>query len=297
MSTEVQSALDTWLAQARAWVDTELGRVLAESLEAGAPELLVRATEHALMGPGKRLRPALVRLFCESHGGGADLALPAAAAVELLHTYSLVHDDLPCMDDDDLRRGRPTVHVEFGEDLGVLVGDALQCAAFESCGRAPEPAASVQCLARAAGAAGMVGGQVIDLRAGERPEGIEGLWHVHALKTAALFAASCELGAIAAGASSEDRARSADYGRALGACFQIVDDVLDVVGDAGTLGKTPGKDARLERDSTVALLGLEGARQMAHEWAGKAEQAVDSMGFEADHHARRLIHRLLERQA
>ncbi|MHC4263103.1 MAG: polyprenyl synthetase family protein [Planctomycetota bacterium] len=278
MSTEVQSALDTWLAQARAWVDTELGRVLAESLEAGAPELLVRATEHALMGPGKRLRPALVRLFCESHGGGADLALPAAAAVELLHTYSLVHDDLPCMD-------------------GVLVGDALQCAAFESCGRAPEPAASVQCLARAAGAAGMVGGQVIDLRAGERPEGIEGLWHVHALKTAALFAASCELGAIAAGASSEDRARSADYGRALGACFQIVDDVLDVVGDAGTLGKTPGKDARLERDSTVALLGLDGARQMAREWAGKAEQAVDSMGFEADHHARRLIHRLLERQA
>lgn len=285
-----------WVSEARLWVEADLSRRLRGLETAGAPSRLVEAMEHALLAGGKRLRPALVRLFAEELGGALETALPPASAIELLHTYSLVHDDLPCMDDDDLRRGRPTVHVAFGEDFGVLVGDALQTLAFEACAETSSAAASVACLARAAGAAGMVGGQVLDLHPDQREEGLVGLERVHELKTAALFSAACELGAIAAGAVDGQRTAAADFGRALGLCFQAVDDVLDVTGDASTLGKTPGKDAALDRNSSVAWLGLEGARAAAARLADQAHLAAQGLGFGPEHRARRLVDRLLGRE-
>ncbi len=292
----VSSGTQAWVDEARRWVEVELERRIAELRAQQAPALLVEAMEHALLAGGKRLRPALVRMFCEELGGRPQDALPGATAIELLHTYSLVHDDLPCMDDDELRRGRPTVHVAFGEDLGVLVGDALQALAFEVLAEAEHAGSAALCLARAAGAAGMVGGQVLDLRADQRGPGLGGLRRVHRLKTAALFGAAAELGAIAAGADEVQRRDAADYGLNLGLCFQAVDDVLDVTGDAATLGKTPGKDAALERETSVAHLGLDGARAEARVLADRARAAAARLGLApGQHRAQALLDGLLAR--
>ncbi len=208
--------LGPWLSDCRDWCERELDRrVPAVSTP---PARLHAAMRHALFGGGKRLRPALVRLVCRHFGGrDEDAALPAAA-IELVHTYSLVHDDLPCMDDDDLRRGRPTCHTVYGEALAVLAGDALLTSAFELCALAPpeEARAFVGCLARASGSLGMVGGQAFDLdgASGEEARDARGLVHrIHSMKTAALFAASAELGAIAAGAPPAASAWSAARSR------------------------------------------------------------------------------------
>ncbi len=296
MGTEPAAELTAWLAAARRDCEAELEAWLAGRED--WPDSLREACAYALMGGGKRLRPALVRLFCEAEGGTTHAAVAPALALELVHTYSLVHDDLPCMDDDDLRRGRPTCHKVYGEALAVLVGDTLLTEAFGLVSGAPAGAAELcAVLARAAGAAGMVGGQVLDLTLAGSGASAEQVREVHRRKTAALLGAACELGAVAAGAPPERRAGARDYGLALGLAFQAVDDVLDVVGDAGTLGKTPGKDEALDRATTVVVLGLEGARAEARRRTEEARGAARALGYGPDSLPSRLIDRLLERES
>jgi len=296
MGTEPAAELTAWLAAARRDCEAELEAWLAGRED--WPDSLREACAYALMGGGKRLRPALVRLFCEAEGGTTHAAVAPALALELVHTYSLVHDDLPCMDDDDLRRGRPTCHKVYGEALAVLVGDTLLTEAFGLVSGAAAGAAELcAVLARAAGAAGMVGGQVLDLTLAGSGASAEQVREVHRRKTAALLGAACELGAVAAGAPPERRAGARDYGLALGLAFQAVDDVLDVVGDAGTLGKTPGKDEALDRATTVVVLGLEGARAEARRRTEEARGAARALGYGPDSLPSRLIDRLLERES
>jgi len=273
-------ALPAWLEDGRRWIEAELERVLPGPDE--PPARLHQAMRYALLGGGKRLRPALVRLVARELGGRDEAALAPALALELVHTYSLVHDDLPAMDDDELRRGRPTVHVAFDEATAILVGDGLLTAAFERLAEEPAPRAAehARVLARAAGSRGMVGGQALDL-ALEVTSGapLSALEDMHRRKTAALFAAAAEMGAIAAGVEGARRRACAAYGLALGLLFQAVDDLLDVTGDAATLGKTPGKDAALERPTLVAALGLAGARARAAELAEEVRGRARELGF------------------
>jgi geranylgeranyl pyrophosphate synthase len=290
-----ESSLVDWLAETRTWADAQMERALAE-LDLG-PAAHGEALRYALMGPGKRLRPALVRLICNQLGGQDADAAPAAVAIEMLHTYSLVHDDLPCMDDDDLRRSRPTVHKVYGEAEAVLVGDGLQSLAFEWLARATGSTEQVAILARAAGPAGMVGGQSLDLAATGRGDAIDAdeVRCIHASKTAALIAAAVEMGAVAGDASAEQRAGLARYGRGLGLCFQAVDDLLDVTGDAGTLGKTPGKDEAAQKATLVATLGLEGAREEARSLAQETREAALEAGCPEGGLALALVDHLLDR--
>ncbi|MBM3978100.1 MAG: polyprenyl synthetase family protein [Planctomycetes bacterium] len=293
-----------WLASAQAWIEAELERALSRSL-ATAPPRLAEAVRYPLLGGGKRLRPALALTCCElvlEKAGSPttrarELALPAALGLEALHTYSLVHDDLPCMDDDDLRRGRPTVHKAYGEATAVLVGDALQALAFEWVAHGPRAAEAVRVLARAAGARGMVGGQALDLASSEPGAAVDlaAVRAIHGLKTAALIEAACELGALAAGARERERRVARAYGRALGLCFQAVDDCLDVTGDAATLGKTPGKDQRLERGTLVAVAGLEGARVEAALRAAEALGALEGWDGGAARSLREVVAFVLQR--
>ncbi|HEX6885379.1 MAG TPA: farnesyl diphosphate synthase [Planctomycetota bacterium] len=267
-----------WLAEGRAWVERELAAALPAEEE--APARLHAAMRYALLGGGKRLRPALLRLVCLELGGRESAARAPAVALELVHTYSLVHDDLPAMDDDALRRGRPTVHVAFDEATAILVGDALLTLAFEVLGGDPQGREHARVLARAAGSRGMVGGQVLDLTLAPQEGALAAaaLEAVHARKTAALFAAAAEMGTIAAGREAATRAQAAEFGRVLGSLFQAVDDLLDVTGDAATLGKTPGKDLALARPTLVRALGLEGARRRAAELAAAARARAQALG-------------------
>ena len=271
--------LAAWLEDTARWSDRALEAALAD-LE-GSPPRLAEAIRYALLGPGKRLRPGLVRMmaaqFAPSGEGDAAASL-SAAAVECVHAYSLVHDDLPCMDDDDLRRGRPTCHKVYGEALAILAGDALLTLAFGILARAPGRSAELaRVLAAGAGHAGMVGGQVLDLAADADTADRALVVEIHARKTAALFAAAAEMGAIAAGAD-EARCRAAGaYGLALGRCFQATDDILDVTGDARTLGKTPGKDARGRKPTLVAALGVGPARAEAMRLAELARAAARAL--------------------
>ncbi|MDZ4774396.1 MAG: farnesyl diphosphate synthase [Planctomycetota bacterium] len=266
-------------AQAKMWADRELDRLLPRA--ADEPRTLHEALRYAVFSGGKRLRPALVHWIGLHFGASAETCALPAAAIECLHTYSLVHDDLPCMDDDDLRRGRPTCHKVYGEATAVLVGDALQTHAFLLLsGALPAHVPSlVSCLAEAAGSRGMVGGQALDLVLGDEgrvsPADVE---RVHGWKTAALIAAACEMGAIVADQGASERQRAAQYGRVLGLCFQAVDDVLDVTGDALTLGKTPGKDEKALKPTIVAALGLDGARREARRLADEARVAAERLG-------------------
>jgi geranylgeranyl diphosphate synthase type II len=235
---------------------------------------------YTVFSGGKRLRPAVVLLLCEAFGGRARFALPAACAIELLHTYSLIHDDLPCMDDDDFRRGRPTCHRVFGEANAILAGDALHTVAFAALARSPRREsvpALVEVLAQAAGSRGMVGGQVDDLAAeGARPS-LARVRSIHERKTAALLAASAECGAICAGAGARGRALARAYGRALGLAFQVVDDVLDVVGEKRELGKTPGKDEGAAKMTYPACVGVSRSWEAARRLAARAARAVRSL--------------------
>ncbi len=266
-----------WLEDSRRWFEAGLQRFL-ERTSLGPPALS-EAVEYALLGGGKRVRPAIVRLLGGDGADPADLEA-AAVAVECIHTYSLVHDDLPCMDDDDLRRGRPTVHRAYSEATAVLAGDALQALAFEACGGASRGAAAMTvALARAGGAAGMVGGQVLDLQGEGQDLDLAGVQEVHRTKTAALLGASAELGALAGGADEGRVAEARRFGVALGMCFQAMDDVLDVTGDAETLGKTPGKDVGALKGTLVAALGLEGARIEAAQRASEARSHANRLGL------------------
>ena len=277
---------DAWLAETSGWCDSVLA-AFTERAALGPPEI-AESTRYALLGGGKRIRPSLAKLVAQAVSGGAESEIPlerieaAAIAIECVHTYSLVHDDLPCMDDDDLRRGRPTTHKVYGEATAVLVGDALLTLAFEVLAQgfpAGSVADAVTALARAAGPAGMVGGQALDLASEGQALAADAIRGIHDLKTAQLLAAAAELGAIAGGAPLPQRALCRSFGHSLGLAFQAVDDVLDVTGDAATLGKTPGKDAEAQKGTLVAALGLEGARAEAERNASEARRLATEAGL------------------
>lgn len=248
----------------------------------GCPAQLAEAIRYCLLAPGKRLRPTLVLLAAEACGGEVLAALPAAVAVEMIHAYSLIHDDLPAMDNDDLRRGRPTCHRQFDEATAILAGDALQARAFETLARGVQPAerAAACCaeLARAAGPEALVGGQADDLAAEFRHVGLDRLQSIHRRKTAALFRASLELGAITAGASAERQALLAAFGDHMGLAFQIVDDLLDVSGQESRVGKRVGKDRDHGKVTYPALLGVDESRRRAAMLIDQATAALAPLG-------------------
>ena len=272
-------------------VEAGLSEAVA-GLGPGCPDRLRAAMRHSLLAGGKRLRPALT-LLCHRVCGGEreDRALSAAVAVELVHTYSLVHDDLPCMDDDDLRRGVPTCHVAFDEATAVLAGDALLTLAFRTVGQLPPRLASacLNELADAAGAAGMVGGQAADVAAETDPASVrtgERLEAIHTRKTVALIGAACGLGAVTAGSLSatdrRDAARLRAFGTRLGLAFQIADDLLDLSADSATLGKTAGKDVAAGKLTYPALYGEAGSRRRAADLIESATAELAAFGDAAD---------------
>ncbi|MCL4110320.1 UNVERIFIED_CONTAM: hypothetical protein GTU68_006597 [Idotea baltica] len=233
------------------------------------------------MSGGKRLRPALVLLAEQCTANTESPALPAACAIEMIHTYSLIHDDLPSMDDDDLRRGRPTNHTIFGEALATLAGDALLTLAFETLGTAPTSphatSSSLRILAGAAGGSGMVGGQILDLTntsSGPALMSVDHLVRIHRMKTGALIRASLQLGAAVSQASEAEFERLTNYGNAIGLAFQIADDVLDVTGTNERLGKETGRDHQLGKLTYPGLIGLQASQEKARELV---EQAVDAL--------------------
>ena len=250
-----------------------------------APSRLLEAIEYSVMAGGKRLRPALVLECAAACGSVNPSAVAAAAAVELVHTFSLVHDDLPAMDDDDLRRGRPTNHKVFGEAIAILAGDAMVAMAFEVLAAEAEPGVVpelVSELARATGPLGMIGGQVLDMQGQNTALSLDALRALHAAKTGALLTASCRMGAIAAGATGERLQAVTLYGRSLGLAFQIVDDILDVTSTPAELGKATAKDAARGKNTYPALLGLEGSRAEAGRQLDLAIQAIEPVGAAAD---------------
>lgn len=238
-----------------------------------APARLAEAMRYSVFAGGKRFRPALVLFVSDALGGRAADAMPAACALEMVHTYSLIHDDLPAMDDDDLRRGKPSSHKAFGEATAILAGDALLTFAFEVAAGSPEgtnPVRLCRELARAAGPEGMVAGQAADV-AGEGAAGsIEDVEYIHLRKTAALISAAAKMGAITAGAGEEKAALAGEFGVKLGLLFQITDDILDETAETGLLGKTAGKDAAAGKLTYPAVIGLDGARARAAELAREA---------------------------
>ncbi len=285
-----------------AMVEGELKRLMAGRKSAPIPFLrsepatLREAMAYSLFAGGKRLRPVLLMAASECCGLGARRCLEAACGMEMIHTYSLIHDDLPAMDDDDLRRGKPTNHKVFGEALAILAGDGLLTKAFELVARnarrvalgAKETADLVEVVAAGAGARGMVGGQAADLEAeglgalrnGSRAKGIRLLEYIHTHKTAALITASLEAGALLARADAPRRRALREYGRAVGLAFQIADDILDVVGDKEKLGKR-GSDEANAKLTYVRLFGVEGSRRKAAELAGRARKSLSVFGRRA----------------
>jgi geranylgeranyl diphosphate synthase type II len=248
---------------------------------------LYEAMRYAVLGGGKKVRPALVLMAAEACGGSADEAMPAACAVEMIHTYSLIHDDLPAMDNDDLRHGRPSCHKAFGEAMAILAGDALLTEAFAVLATRVTDAAKGRRLAAelaaAAGATGMVGGQVADLEAEQKGSTDERLLEViHRRKTARLIEVSAVMGAISAGADQHHERSLREYGMHLGMAFQIADDVLDAEGTTAALGKTAGKDAAAGKLTYVKCFGLDAARVRARAEADRAVDALSVFGHEAD---------------
>jgi farnesyl diphosphate synthase len=249
------------------------------------PVMLHESMRYAVLGGGKRVRPMLVFAAGEACGATAAVAPvldTAAAAVEFIHGYSLVHDDMPCMDNDILRRGQPTVHVKFGEACALLAGDALQTLAFDALAHMPiAPALTVQAvqvLAGASGSYGMAGGQAVDLFSVGKVLSLDTLEGMHRLKTGALLRASAALGGIVTGASSAQRRALDSYAQAIGLAFQVVDDILDVTADSSRLGKTAGKDAASDKPTYVSILGLEEARTLAESLRLKAHAALAPFG-------------------
>jgi len=269
------------------WMRGQLAQVeagLSLWVRADAPAGLGAAMRYAVLDGGKRLRPLLVLAACEAVGGLGQAALRAACAVELIHAYSLVHDDMPCMDNDVLRRGKPTVHVRFGQAQALLAGDALQALAFELLtpedGVPPAMQARLcRLLAQAAGADGMAGGQAIDLASVGQQLTQDQLRHMHRLKTGALLRASVVMGAACGEPARVAEQALAQYGAAIGLAFQVVDDVLDVTQDSATLGKTAGKDAASDKPTYVSLMGLDAARDHAEALRAEAHAALAASGL------------------
>jgi len=273
--------LDEYLAERSALVDRALGRYLPKA--AVKPATLHKAMRYSLFAGGKRLRPILTLAAAEACGGAIEAALPHACAVECIHTYSLIHDDLPCMDDDDLRRGRPTNHKVFGEGVAVLAGDALLTAAFEILSHAAPTrrhgmAALVRELAIASGSLWLIAGQVLDLEGEGKPTSPRDLKFIHQSKTAALLTASIRLGAMSANAPESKLRALTDFGQALGLAFQVIDDILDVTQTSEKLGKSAGKDVAAQKATYPAVFGLERSRAEAHRLTEAARAAVKPFG-------------------
>jgi len=258
-------------------------------------QTLLDSMRYSLLAGGKRIRPVLVLEFCRICGGDWKKALPFAAALEMIHTYSLIHDDLPCMDDDDYRRGRLTNHKVYGEACAVLAGDGLLTAAFETAIQAEVPAAAaveaVRVLSVCAGEAGMVGGQILDLEGEHKTCTADEIHLIHKLKTGALISAGCQLGVIAAGGTELQRNAARTYAEGIGLAFQLRDDILDVTGDAAKLGKKTGMD--VNKNTFVKLYGLERCETMVQEETEKAVSALAA--FEDGNFLTELAHYLANR--
>jgi farnesyl diphosphate synthase len=287
-----------WMAARQVQVEDALSRWVPSD----TPAALGQAMRYAVLDGGKRLRPLLVLAAAEAVQGHAQAALRAACAVELIHAYSLVHDDMPCMDDDVLRRGKPTVHVRFGQAQALLAGDALQALAFElltpDADEMPADMQAALCrlLARAAGVQGMAGGQAIDLASVGQPLTEPELRAMHLLKTGALLQASVGMG-VATGAqvSAATRAALQDYGAAIGLAFQVVDDILDVTADSAALGKTAGKDAADDKPTYVSLLGLQASQALADQLRERAHRALEASGLPHVAHLQALADLVVQR--
>ena len=295
--------LSDWSAQQLAATEQALSGWVAHPVDAPAPAGLGDAMRYAVLDGGKRLRPLLVMAACDAVNGTTAAALRAACAVELIHAYSLVHDDMPCMDNDVLRRGKPTVHVQFGEAQALLAGDALQALAFElltpegdDSVSAPTQARLCRLLAQAAGYQGMAGGQAIDLASVGLPLTSGQLHEMHRLKTGALLQASVMMGAACGTASPVALKALQTYGAALGLAFQVVDDILDVTADAATLGKTAGKDAAQDKPTFVSLMGLQASRDYAQQLLAQALTSLQTSGLEDTHALQALADMLVNRQ-
>ncbi len=289
----MKGGLKEWMADIAANCDAALSPDLSlreavslAAAKAAGPDIS-QAHDYALATGGKRIRPCLVHAAAVAVDPAARAATPPATALELIHTYSLIHDDLPAMDDDDLRRGKPTLHKAFDEATAILVGDGLQARAFELITDAPELSAEqkvrmIKVLAEAAGFDGMVGGQYVDIQSTGKALGLDELKAMHAMKTGALIRASVALGGIAAGATEAQLAALDTFADHIGLAFQVVDDILDVEGTTQSLGKTGGKDAEADKATYVKLLGLDGARAEAERLLDAALVALDGFGGSAD---------------
>jgi geranylgeranyl diphosphate synthase, type II len=288
-----------WMHRDRRLVDAALRRFLPRPLK--VPVTVRRAMAYSLFPGGKRLRPILAMAACRALGGKVEDVLPAASSLEMIHTYSLIHDDLPALDNDDLRRGRATSHRVFGEAMAILAGDALLTHAFEIAATHPAGPAlaarkvrAIGLLARAAGVTGMIGGQVRDLEAEGRPYSYGTLLRIHRDKTGALISAAAQIGGILAGGGTEDLRALRAYGDAVGLAFQIVDDILDREGDPRRMGKAIGKDARARKATFPALLGVDASRRRAEEAVARAERALRRFGSRG-RHLRALARFIVER--
>ena len=282
--TEMSDRLSARWARYVAAVEGELTAQLAA--RRSEPAELGEAMAYAVMGPGKRVRPVLVLASCEMVGGGIAAARAPAAAIECVHAFSLVHDDLPSMDNDDLRRGRPTCHKAFGEAMALLAGDTLLVLAFElivTGVQPPETAARMVAeLAAATGYDGMAGGQADDVLGEGRPPDRQRVERIHRRKTARLIEAACRLGGLAGGAEGEDYEALGAFGRELGLAFQIADDLLDATGSAAVVGKQVGKDAASGKQTYPAVVGIEASRQLADEHIGQAVASLSRFGDRAE---------------
>ncbi|MBJ7325908.1 MAG: polyprenyl synthetase family protein [Chthoniobacterales bacterium] len=279
------ASADVWIKRTRAAVE----KSLRASVPPGAvkPATIHRAMRYGLLAGGKRLRPILCCAAAEACGGSTRGAMPAACAVELVHTYSLIHDDLPCMDDDDLRRGRPTSHKVFGEGIAVLAGDALLTSAFAVLATArPQGRYGVGDLvtelAGAAGSRGLIAGQVADLEAEGKKPSEPSLYFIHAAKTGMLLRAALKLGAMCAGAQKSEVGALDRFGFALGLAFQVQDDILDATQSAKKLGKTAGKDAAAGKMTFPSLYGLERSRELSAYWTEEAVAALQPLGAQGE---------------
>lgn len=298
--TDSGQGFAAWTAEVQACVEQTLDALLPAAAE---PQELYQAMRYATLDGGKRVRPLLAFAAGNLFSAPSAPLARAAAAVEMIHAYSLVHDDMPCMDDDALRRGKPTVHVKFGEAPALLVGDALQTRAFEILAEEStdvEPARRlemIRTLAQAAGAGGMCGGQAIDLASVGRSLSLEQLERMHQLKTGALLRASVWLGALCGGRlDAQCRAALDAYAAAIGLAFQVVDDVLDATADSVTLGKTAGKDAADNKPTYVSILGLDASRELAQRLRADAHAALQPFGAAAQR-LRELADLIVQRNA
>ncbi len=288
----IEKTLDSYLALIEDFLDNSIEKSCYNE------EIVADAMRYSLSNGGKRIRPVLVLEFCRLCGGDVKKALPFAAAIEMIHTYSLIHDDLPCMDDDDMRRGKPSCHKKFGEEYALLAGDGLLTLAFETLTKADlsdaQKVSAVKALASHAGYQGMIGGQTVDLMSECKVVSLDRLRTMDNLKTGKLINCAAILGCIAANADEEKTERALKFTSAVGLAFQIVDDILDVTSTEEKLGKPIGSDSEKEKSTYVSLLGIEKSKEYAKELTGEAVNALSYFGDDAEF-LKNLALKLLER--